>query len=85
MWGKHGRRDREGIGGNSKGMDLVKILHATIKFQIIKNCKREKHDLDFLKKKYLLVWSQCLRRVNPPRPSRQKTTTKQKNPNQINK
>lgn len=32
-------------------MDLVKILHATIKFQIIKNCKREKHDLDFLKKK----------------------------------
>lgn len=37
----------EGIRGNSKGMDLVKILHATIKFQIIKNCKRKKHDLDF--------------------------------------
>lgn len=30
----------EGITGNSKGMDLVKISHATIKFQIIKNCKR---------------------------------------------
>lgn len=42
----------EGIRGNSKGMDLVKILHATIKFQIIKNCKRKKHDLDFFLNTY---------------------------------